>query len=247
MTGADMSDDPYGEATAEFYDLLAAGMWDTFGPALGRLLADVDPSNGPIVDLGAGTGIGTVHIHAAVPAARIVAIEPSKAMRAVLHTRLAQHPDLLRLVTVVPFGIEDAALPESISGLVASAVLGHLDTPTREGLWRTLAERLAPGAPAVIGVLPPARPEQVPPTRYRELAVGEHVYEGWMQGDVVDERRMRWTMTYRVKSGEHTVYERAAQSEWITSDADDVAAEIAPFGLVMERPGDECVVIRRPA
>ncbi|MEJ7801479.1 MAG: YceH family protein, partial [Ilumatobacter sp.] len=50
------SDDPYGAATAEFYDLLATAHWDSFGFQLLDLLADADPTAGPIVDLGAGTG-----------------------------------------------------------------------------------------------------------------------------------------------------------------------------------------------
>ena len=50
--------DLYGLATAEFYDLVAAGMWDEFGPLLGELLADVDPTAGPVVDIGVGTGVG---------------------------------------------------------------------------------------------------------------------------------------------------------------------------------------------
>ncbi len=241
-----MSDDPYGEATAEFYDLLATGMWESFGPALACLLTDVDPTVGPIVDLGAGTGVGIAHIHAAVPDARIVAIEPSRAMRVALHGRLAADAALREVVSVVPLAFEATELPATISALVASAVLGHLDAPARNALWAALAERLAPGAPAIIGVLPPERPEPVPPTRYRALPVGDHVYEGWMEGEVVDDRRMRWTMSYRMLAGDRVIYERRASSEWITMSADDVDAEVARFGLTTERTGDEYVVVRRP-
>ena len=50
--------DSYGEATAEFYDLLETAMWDTFGLQMLDVLADVDPAAGPIIDVGSGTGIG---------------------------------------------------------------------------------------------------------------------------------------------------------------------------------------------
>ena len=79
--------DPYGEATAEFYDLLETAMWDNFGLQMLDVLASVDPADGPIIDVGSGTGIGLAYLRAAVPGARLIAIEPSKAMRVALHTR----------------------------------------------------------------------------------------------------------------------------------------------------------------
>ena len=111
--GSPVSDDPYGDATAEFYDLLATAMWDELGPSLPRLLSGVDPATGPILDLGAGTGAGTVHLHAAFPDASIVAVEPSKAMRTALNVRLASDAGLRKAVTVVPRAFEDAQLPAS--------------------------------------------------------------------------------------------------------------------------------------
>ena len=241
------SDDPYGEATAEFYDLLATAMWDELGPSLPRLLSGVDPARGPILDLGAGTGAGTVHLHAAFPAAAIIALEPSKAMRTALNARLAGDAHLRRAVTVVPRAFEDAQLPRHLSGVLASAVLGHFDRRARQALWCSLAERLAPGAPALIGVLPPTRPAPIPPTRYRSLPVGESVYEGWMEGEPLDDRRMLWTMTYRVLVGADIVYERRALSMWHTCGADDVADEVAALDLEVERPDPDHVVLRRRA
>ncbi|MGH9133356.1 MAG: class I SAM-dependent methyltransferase [Ilumatobacteraceae bacterium] len=238
-------DDPYGEATAEFYDLLATAMWDELGPSLPFLLSGLDPAAGPILDLGAGTGAGTVHIHAAFPDASIVALEPSKAMRTALNARLAIDPGLRSAVTVVPLAFDEADLPARLSGVVASAVIGHFDEPARRALWRSLAARLAPGAPALIGVLPPTRPEPVALTRYRSLPVGEFVYEGWMEGEPVDDRRMLWTMTYRVLVGDDVIYSRQAPSLWHTCGADDVAAEVASLGLVVERPDPDHVVLRR--
>jgi SAM-dependent methyltransferase len=246
LARADVASDPYGEATAEFYELLATAHWDELGVLLRRLLAGVDPSAGPLLDIGAGTGVGLRHLRRAVPGARIVAVEPSTAMRTALHTRLAIDDELRGVVTVVPAAIEHAELPPRLSAAVASAVLGHLDDAGRHRLWAMLATRLVPGAPAVIGVLPPTRPERVPPTRYRSLPVGELVYEGWMEAAVIGDRRMRWTMTYRVLDGGRLVAERRASSTWTTLDADDVAAEAEPFGLRAERAVDEYVVLRQP-
>jgi SAM-dependent methyltransferase len=245
LHGLALSCDPYGEATAEFYELLATAHWQQLGELLGNVFHGVDPSAGPVLDIGAGTGVGLAHVRRAVPGARIVAVEPSRAMRTALHTRLALDDDLRERVTVVPVGIEDAELPPQLSAAVASAVLGHLDDRGRRRLWASLSARLAPGAPAVVGVLPPGRPEAIPPTRYRALPVGDHVYEGWMEADVAGPRQMCWTMTYRVLAGDRLVAEHRASSLWTTLDADDVADEVAPFGLLVERPDDEHVVLRQ--
>jgi hypothetical protein len=237
--------DVYGEATAEFYELLATAHWAEFGPSLGRLLSGAKPSTGPVLDVGAGSGIGFEHIRNAVPGARIVAIEPSTAMRTALHTRLAMDDDLRERVTVLPCRFQDAVLPKRLCGAVASAVVGHFDDDERHALWRALGERLVRSGRAVVGVLPPTRPEHVPITRYRALPVGHQVYEGWMEAEPVDERRMRWTMTYRIYAGEEMVAERQASSVWTTYGADDIEREVTQYGLVVERPDDECVVLRQ--
>jgi uncharacterized protein YceH (UPF0502 family)/phospholipid N-methyltransferase len=237
-------EDPYGAATAEFYDLLATAHWDAFGLELLDLLDGVDPSAGPIVDLGAGTGVGFPYLVAAIPDADIFAIEPSKAMRTALHTRLAIDSKLRAITTVDPRSFAEADLPPAACALVASAALGHLDDRERARLWRYVAERMPAGAPAVLEVLPPDRPITVPPTRYRQLAVGAHVYEGWQQGEPFDDRRMRWTMTYRVLHGDELVAEYVVRSLWRCFGVDDIRAEIAPFGLDLTEHQD-CVVVRR--
>ena len=113
----------------------------------------------------------------------------------------------------------------SSSAVVVSAVLGHLADTERQQLWRYVAEQMAVGAPAVVEVLPPERPIDVPPTRYRSLPVGDFVYEGWQQGRPLDERHMAWTMTYRVRRGDDTVAEYSIESTWRCFDVHDVVSE----------------------
>ena len=240
----DGSEDPYGEATAEFYDLLATAHWQTFGLQLLDLLSGADPSAGPILDIGAGTGVGLAYLLTAVPDARIHALEPSRAMRTALHTRLALDNDLRRVTTVEPHTLEQAELPERACALVASAALGHLGDDERARLWRYVAEQMPAGAPAVIEVLPPDRPLTVPPTRYRELRVGEYVYEGWQQGEPADEFHMAWTMTYRVLRDQDEVASYSVRSRWRCFGVDDLRAEIEPFGLTLSEHED-CVVVTR--
>jgi uncharacterized protein YceH (UPF0502 family) len=240
--------DSYGEATAEFYDLLETAMWDTFGLQMLDVLASVDPADGPIIDVGSGTGIGLAYLRAAVAGARLIAIEPSKAMRVALHTRLSEFTELREQTTVIPTIFGEAPLPERSSAMVLSALIGHLSEAERARLWSYIAEHTAPGAPVVIGVLPPARSLHVDLVKYGERRIGDYVYEGWQSGVPLDERRMMWTMIYKVvdSSTGATVAEYTATAPWHCDGADDIRRDIAPYGLTMTEHGDY-VIVRRPA
>lgn len=240
---ADLLDDPYAAATAEFYELLATAHWQRTGPELVTLLAGADPSTGPIVDVGAGTGIGLPYLLDAVPEADLHAIEPSRAMRTALHTRLLLDPRLAGRVTVDPRPLKDA-LPDRACAIVLSAVLGHLDEIDRYRLWRFATERVPAGAPIVVEVLPPRRPIVVEPVRYAAVPVGRFTYEGWQSGEPAGERLMRWTMWYRVLDGETVVSEQSVISTYRCWSPDDLRTEVEPFGLTVTEHGDACVVRR---
>ena len=239
--------DAYGEATAEFYDLLATDMWDAFGLELLDLLADVDPANGPIVDVGCGSGFGLPYLRAAVPGAEVFAIEPSKAMRVALHARLTDYPELRGVTTVAPTSLAEARLPKQACAVVASAVYGHLSDAERQQLWHYVAEQMPAGAPAVVGVVPPDRPVAFDPVCYHRLPVGKYVYEGWQSGVPIDDRRMNWTLQYKVvdDSDGTVIAQYSATAPWRCDSVDDIRAEIAPFGLELSQH-DGCVVVRRP-
>ncbi|MFP5488349.1 MAG: class I SAM-dependent methyltransferase [Acidimicrobiia bacterium] len=241
---ADLLDDPYAAATAEFYELLATAHWQRTGADLVGWLDGVDPTAGPIVDVGAGTGIGLPYLLAAVPGADVHAIEPSRAMRTALHTRLLLDPSLNDRVTVDPRPLQDA-LPERGCAVVLSAVLGHLDEIDRSRLWRFAAERLPAGAPVVVEVLPPYRPTEIDLVRYAVRHVGRFTYEGWQSGEPADDRTMRWTMIYSVLDGERVVSEQTVRSTYRCWSPDDLRDEVEPFGLTATPDGD-AVIVRRP-
>lgn len=243
VVDADRLDDPYAAATAEFYELLATAHWQRTGADLVELLTDVDPAAGPIVDVGAGTGIGVPYLLAAVPGADVHAIEPSRAMRTALHTRLLLDPTLAGRVTVDPRPLKDA-LPERASAVVLSAVLGHLDDVDRSRLWTFAAQRMPVGAPVVVEVLPPYRPIVVEPCRYAALPVGRFTYEGWQSGEPAGDRLMRWTMSYRVLDDDRVVSEQTVVSTYRCWSPDDLRAEVAPFGLTVTEHGDASIVRR---
>ena len=83
-----------------FYDLLQEnGHVPEIRKKLPPLLAGVRRS---ILEIGAGTGLITTSLADWTPA-EIFALEPSAGMRAVLLSRLASRPELLKRVTVLPW------------------------------------------------------------------------------------------------------------------------------------------------
>lgn len=230
--------DMYGPA-AEFYDLLAAPAWARLGPLLRRALDRVDPGHGPLLDIGAGTGLSTEAAADAVPGARLMAVEPSAGMRIALSTRLACRPELAARVTVTAGTVDDARLPPRLCAAVALGVVGHLGSTERAALWRLLSERLAPGAPAVVDVLDRTAPPTRAPLRLATRRVGALDYESWSEG--ADDG---WTLTYRVRDGETVVREYAVPLPWSGLGLDDLAEEAGAAGLVCTPLAPDFAVLR---
>lgn len=193
--------------------------------------SQVDPDAGPVVDLGAGSGWGTLAIAGAVPEASIIAVEPSRAMRSMLFSKVMDRPDLRRRVTVHPCGFEMFEWPERISGLVAMGMLGHLPRADRVALWNHLSDRLAPGAPAVVQLQAPTRPVRVPPVRHSVVEVGDRTYEGWCSARPIGRRALRWTLRCVVRHGDRIVDEHTCDSVMRTVSTDDVRLEATAAGL----------------
>ncbi len=229
---------------AECYDLWASTYWAELTPHLVAALEGVQPGAGPVLELAAGTGLGTVAIADAVPGATILAVEPSRSMRGQLMSKVVARPDLRQRVTVVPADFETMTWPNCLGGFVALAMLGHLTPEARRRLWRELSDRLAPEAPAVVHLQPPERPMAVPFTRDLSERVGSLMYEGWSSAAPSGERSMQWTMTYRVLSEGTVVDEQCWTQDFETIAFDDVVAEAAAAGLDAERRDAGLVVLR---
>ena len=217
--------EPY-SPTAEFFDL-AAGPHVSAGsaPAVVAAFADVDTSAGPVVEIGAGTGLVTAALARAYPDLEILACEPATGMRAVLTSRVYRDPDLRRRVTVSAESAPDVELPESISGAVVCGVAGHLGGDDRRRLWRALADRLVPGGVIVVELMHLARPRTLAPTRLARAALGDQRYEWWMSGEPDGPDRMRLCTTWRVLRGDRVVREVADHYHWHTLTLSQVAAE----------------------
>lgn len=234
----DTTGDLYG-AAAEFYDLLAAPTWARLGPLLRRALDGVDPAHGPLLDVGAGTGLATEVAAEAVPGVRVLAVEPSAGMRIALSTRLACRPALAARVTVTAGTLHDVRLPGRLCAAVALGVVGHLAPAERASLWRLLSERLAPGAPAVVDVLDRTAPPTRAPLRLATRRVGDLDYESWSEG--ADDG---WTLTYRVRDGETVVREHAVPLPWCGIGIAALAEEAAAAGLACTPLAPDFAVLR---
>jgi SAM-dependent methyltransferase len=215
----------YYSPVAEFYEMVAARQAASSGPALAAVLAGVDPSAGPVVEVGAGTGRVTEIIAAALPAARIVAVEPSAAMRAVLTSRVATDDTLRRRVTVVDAAAPDLPLPPTICAAVVFGVAGHLDEPARVRLWRRLRSRLAPGGVVVVELMGVRRPRDIAPALSIRDSIGRHDYEWWVAGRPAGGDRMRFTTTWRVFRAGQLLREVTDSYDWYTIDTGQLARE----------------------
>ncbi|MEU9381409.1 class I SAM-dependent methyltransferase, partial [Streptomyces sp. NPDC048279] len=229
--------------SAEFVDLVAAEHTATAGaPAVAALLADADLSAGPVVDIGAGTGLVTEAVARARPDAEIIACEPSVGMRAVLTSRVFSDEDLRTRVTVTADAAPDLELPDRISVVLLCGVLGHLDADGRARLWRRLNRRLAPGGLVVVELMQFERPSAFPETRLATATAGRHRYE-WSFGGAPEETEdgaMRLHSTWRVFRDGAAQPEREVHDSyrWTPFALADVVAESGMTARTLPtRPG----------
>ncbi|MFF9690884.1 hypothetical protein [Streptomyces sp. NPDC014623] len=222
---------PFYDRTAEHVAVLIPSAWEGLGPALGRALEGLDTSSGPVVDVGAGTGEGTVVLARTLRSADILAVEPHPLLRTALLTRVTADKELAARVTVVGRDVLSATLPDRISGLIAMNVIGHLTPTERQSLWDVLAQRLDVNGRAVLNLSPPTRPESVPSAPMGEVTVGRHRYSGSASAEPAGPDSVTWHMTYRVDEDGDTLTEFTASDRWYVFTSAQLAAELAERGL----------------
>ncbi len=230
---------------AEYLHLLSMAVWDDLGSTVAAHLAGVDPDSGTVLELGAGTGLGTGILLDAIPDAPVLVAEPSAHLRAVLLARLADRWDGDR-VTVYPGGASDLPLPDRIAAVVGMHMIGHLRPDERRALLAALIPRLVPGAPVVLNVQPPDTAVEVPLTPPASRRLGRLRYEGQGRAEPVGPESVRWIMSYRTWDGDTVLAEVMAEYEWWVVSAAALAAELAAAGLEVAEPDGHLVVGRQP-
>ncbi|WP_250293321.1 Gfo/Idh/MocA family oxidoreductase [Streptomyces atroolivaceus] len=216
--------------SAEFFDLVAARHTaSASASAVAALFADAELGEGPVVDIGAGTGLVSEAVARARPDVEILACEPAVGMRAVLTSRVFSDPDLRSRVTITADAAPDLELPDRIGAVLLCGVLGHLDVVERRRLWERLRQRLAPGGLVVVELMQFDAPLALPETRLATAHAGQHRYEWSFYGtpDEADASAMRLHTTWRVhREDEPGVVREVHDSyRWHPFGLRDVAAE----------------------
>ena len=233
------------DVTSQFYDVMAGEQHAGVDAQIAAALDGLDCSGGPIVDIGAGTGLTTRAIATALPDAEILAVEPHPGMRASLMTRVWADADLRRRVSILPMSVFDVPLPATISGAVASAVLVHFDAQEREQLWRLLASRLATGGRVVVEIQSPEAVD-LPDTRMATFRLGRVDYEGYAKATALAESRQRWRMTYRALLDGVEIDRQVAEFICYSVSASEVVEE-ATRACFTARVSADLVLLERSA
>ncbi|MEV7450216.1 class I SAM-dependent methyltransferase [Streptomyces nigra] len=213
ITGAPLSrpdSDSYA-VTAEFYDILqadqdAARVRELYGPHVARARLGV-------LDIGAGTGRVTL-MSLAESTVAVHAVEPARAMRTALLTRLATLPARQReRVTVHPYALDEAALNAAADVAVCHNTIACLPPAARDALWPAIHAALTPGGTLFLEPPPALLPPRDVVRRLPEQRVGAHVYGGRMAMSAAG-YRIHTRVDYWVRSGRHVLREHT-ESFWM--------------------------------
>ncbi|MFD3683939.1 class I SAM-dependent methyltransferase [Nocardiopsis sp. NPDC058631] len=230
--------DPYA-VSGEFLDIMIAGWWEHHGPAVAEAVRDLPADSGPVVDAGAGGGWGARLLARTLPGTRVLAIEPSPVLRAVLLSRIAASAELRDRVTVDGDDLLSARLPVRVGGVLAANLIGHFSPHERDALWGDLASRLAPNAFILTNLPHPVAPERVERTRMSDIRLGERTYSGWAQAEPDGPERVTWQMAYEVREGDRLVSRSEVRYPWWTVSESSLRAETEPHGLGVTPQGPE--------
>ena len=224
-------------ATAGAYDLFATAYRPPQTEALKALRPWLHPDIGPILDLGAGSGAGSEWILTQVPGSEVLALEPSRTMRALALARVAAHPEWFPRITVRPEDFFSAPLPRRIGGAILLGVLGHFDPGERAAIFAELAARLPEGGAALFDLQEPASPVRVEPYEFTAAQVGRLRYRGIAEAWPAGGEEMRWRMSYLTLDGERVLVEDTAEHVYHHPSERTVTREAEGAGLRLERLG----------
>ncbi|MFG3142824.1 class I SAM-dependent methyltransferase [Streptomyces sp. NPDC048211] len=226
--------------SAEFYDVLQARQ-DAI--RVGELYgADVRNARVGVLDVGAGTGRVTL-MSLDESRVGVHAVEPSRAMRAPLMSRLASLPVEARArVTVHGETLDEAELYGVADVAICHNTVAGLPPAARHTLWPALARALVPGG-SVLLQLPPSRlPEEETVRVFPPQRIGWHEYGGRMVMSAYG-GRIRTRFDYRVCEAGRVLREHTETFwMWPTSRA-ELTVELERHGFVRLRERDDPSVL----
>lgn len=206
-------------------------------------------ADGPLLDVGAGTGLQTIALAEAYPTREVLAIEPEDGMRIALMTRIADRATLRERVTVYPSALAD--LPTELR--FAAALLHNVvyELPDLDTAFAQLAQRMLPGGSVIINHMHIA--STATPVARRLITstrLGRLRYERWFERRRTDTDRMEVVNHYLTMDGDRTIRnseERRAvtglDNEYVADRATEAGFAVdgatAPGYWVLTRPNDD--------
>jgi SAM-dependent methyltransferase len=164
--------------TAEFYDILQGDQDETRVRHLYG--GEVAKARLGVLDIGAGSGRVTL-MSLAESRVDVHAVEPARAMRTSLLTRLAVLPAPQReRVTVHPYTLDRAGLYAVADVAVCHNTVACLPPAARDVLWPAVRAALVPGGSLFLQLPPAVLPARDVVRLLPEKRVGGHVYGGRM-------------------------------------------------------------------
>jgi SAM-dependent methyltransferase len=223
-------------ATATAYDLFATTTRPRQTAALTELLPLLRPEVGPILDVGAGSGAHAALVLDRLTEAKVLALEPSRAMRSLTLSRFAEHPDWFTRITVRPEDFFTATLPPHLGGAILLGVIGHFDPGERAAVLAELAARLPADGAALLDLQAPERPQRIEAYEFTAAHLGELSYRGIAEARPVDAELMRWRMTYLCLEGERVLTEDTTEFDYrhpaprvLADEAEQVGLRLTPL------------------
>ncbi|MGO2747133.1 MULTISPECIES: methyltransferase domain-containing protein [Microbacteriaceae] len=237
------ADETVYEQLAEFHDLFMDDTWERLRPTVRSVFGALG-AGGVIVELGAGSGVGT-RVIAAESRARVWAVEPGLVGRAVLLARVSDDPSLRDRVTVVAGAIPEglSMLPGGIDGVVCAHMLGHVIRDDRRELFGWLGEHLTASGGCLVTTQERVDPA---PDAPRDVTVrrrvGQYEYRAvYVAADAEGVFRSR----YEVWSGGVRLRAETSVGRWERLSADDIAEELRGTVLRLDVLDSGVAVIRR--
>jgi SAM-dependent methyltransferase len=228
------------DVTAEFYDLLhAADYLRVTERLLDRWLGEPAVA---VLDVGAGTGLGTVAL-AARCHTPIHAIEPAASMRAILLSRLAGRSALLHRITVHAAPVEHLDLEAMADFALCLNTMSTLDERARRDGLAAIARAMVAGGRLLVE----RPPENLGPTRTTlpTWPLGEDRYGGETERIRVGPDEIEWRFTYRVVRGDAVVREATEVFRGYLISAAAFDEELRAAGFEPEHTDEPDFVIAR--
>ena len=200
-----------------------------------------------VLEVGPGSGCGTVQLARELPDADITCLEPDDAARSALAWRLVDRGLLRGRVSVLPMALEEATSVRGADLVVARHVVCQVATNAREAFWSSVAGAVAAsGVVLVDDHLGAVSSSDVPRRLAAEGTSGRHRVERWFSAVALGAHARRVTNEYVIRDVDGAVVHsevRAHEQEVI--DVDVEMALIAAAGLTRIEHRDGWMVLAR--